>query len=207
MTLEEVIQKYGPKIAKKIVDLLSRRPPAAAYGRPTHLKAALKWALDRDSFTAEELRDYLRSIDPSRVKDDKLSYTKTGILEWNYTTFAKIDDKYSLTPTAKEIAKVLSDGKDLTTLDLVVLRGMYLPMITKYGGPMARTYSIFTADPDRVWARSELEEEHIRCFSPLLRPRDPEKRAKWETGQYLMYLEELELVLKVGWGKYRLVVV
>ena len=82
-----------------------------------------------------------------------------------------------------------------------------MPMVTKYGGPIIRTYSILTADPDRVWTKSELLEEHIRCFSPLLKPKDPEKRAGWEVGQYLMYLEELELILKVDRGKYKLVVV
>jgi len=206
MTMEEVIRRFGPDKAKKLIDLMSRRIPTASFGRPTHLKAVLRWALGRDSFTAEEVRDFLKSIDPN-VKDEKLSYTKTGLLRWNYTTFFEENGVFRLTPPAEEVARALSDGEGVTTLDLVILRGMYLPQGTRYGGPMARVYSLFTADPDRVWTRPELEEEYKRCFTPILRPRDPDKRSRWEVSQFLTYMEELELISRVGRGRYKLVVI
>ncbi len=203
MSLNEILERYDPDTVKRIIDLFYKRPPTAAYGRPRHFKAALRWALNKDSFTAEELRDYLRSIDPA-VKDEKLGYTKVGILDWNYTTFSKKDGTYTLTPSAREVARLLTEGEDLTVTDLVILRGMYLSVGTKYGGPLVRVYALMTTQPEREWKRAEIMEEFKRSYMPLLNPKDPDKRTRWEVGQYLMYLVDLGLIRRVDRGVYRL---
>ncbi len=204
MTLEEIVARFGAEVAKKIIDLLERKPPTVAYGRPRHIKAVLRWGLERESFTAEEVRDFLRSIDPN-VRDERLTYTRVSLLGWNPTLFAKVNGRYRLTPSAREVAAVLSDGDEFSTVDLILLRGMYLSQGTKYGGVMTRVYALFTAAPDAVWTRPRLKEEHKRCFAPLLNPENPEKRSQWEVDQYLPYLEELQLITRLGRGEYRLV--
>lgn len=198
LTVSELIERYGVERAKQILERISVGVPWVGYGKPQHIKALLKNYAGGKVFTAVDAREFLRRNFPE-VNDPKLNYTKVGCLKWNEKLFMRVDsDKFKLTSAGEQLARILSPGVEMTTTDLVIMRGLYLRT-----GYIVRTYALFH-ERER-WELQELIEEYKKKYpKEMEKAKDPDRKAYWDVSMALQYLMQLKMVNRVKRGVYEL---
>jgi hypothetical protein len=135
---EKLIQYYGAEKAIKIIQELTRKiegtlkkaRPCIRYGpNPSHVKTLLKTMSGGKIVNLEDAHQILVS-QFSEVEDSKRTYT-IGILDWNKDVFQRVsskrgDRRWQLTKYGEDLAKRLSNGKDIDDLDKALLKEQYL---------------------------------------------------------------------------------